>query len=333
MLLQRRVEPGAHRQHGLVAELAGGGEVADLVVGPIEVPVGRGLLLAVDRGRRVALGGVDLPGGEIAGLDHVVQHVIGAGARRRQVDVRGVFGRRLEQAGDHRRLGQGEIAHRLAEVELGGGLDAEGAATEVGAVEVKAEDLALGEMRLEPQRQKGLVDLARQGSLVGEEQVLGELLGQRRAALPHAVTARVHQQRPQRADDVDAVMVEEAAVLGGEQRMDEVGRQLVEGHRVVVKDPATPDLLAVAVEEGDGEVLLLQPVLGGQLERRDGQRQQQKAAGDRQGESLAADLDSDPPQAGNVKALHVKREAFVAAGRTMAAAPIRRNRSRNPGRA
>ena len=81
-------------------------------------------------------------------------------------------------------------------------------------------------------------------------------------------------QRAQRADDVDAEMLEEAAVLGGEHRLDEMVGQLVERDRVVVLDAAPADLDAVAVEEGHGEILALQPVLvAGQPERRLGERQ------------------------------------------------------------
>ena len=116
-------------------------------------------------------------------------------------------------------------------------------------------------------------------------------------------------------------MIEEAAILRRDQRVDEVRRQLVEGHGVIVTDAATPDLLAVAVEEGDREVLLLQPVFGSQFEGRDRQREQHEAAGDRQGEGFAAGLDGDPLQAGDMEALHVQREAFVAARRAVPAAP------------
>ena len=84
----------------------------------------------------------------------------------------------LNRPGDHGRLGERQVAHRLPEVELGGRLDAEGAAAEIGAIEIEAEDLALRQVGLEPQGEERLVDLARQSPLVGEKQVLGKLLGQ-----------------------------------------------------------------------------------------------------------------------------------------------------------
>ena len=51
-------------------------------------------------------------------------------------------------------------------------------------------------------------------------------------------------------------MIEEAAVLGGEHRLDQVVGHLVERHGVALLDAALADLVAVAVEEGDGEVAL-----------------------------------------------------------------------------
>ena len=159
---------------------------------------------------------------------------------------------RLEQAGEQGRLGQVDLAHRLAEVELRGRLHAEGAAAEIGAVEIELEDLALGEARFEQEGEERLLDLARERALRGQEQVLGELLGDGRAALHHLVGARVLEQGARRADEVDAEVLEEAPVLGGERGLDEVVGNLLQRHGVVVQDAALADLVAVAVDELDG---------------------------------------------------------------------------------
>ena len=99
LLLDARVEGRLHgRATRSLPSLPSRGELLDLLEGPVEVVVRRRVALAVDRRRRVAPRGLDLALGQEARLDHVVQHVVGAGAGRRQVDVRGVFGRRLEQA-------------------------------------------------------------------------------------------------------------------------------------------------------------------------------------------------------------------------------------------
>jgi hypothetical protein len=52
-------------------------------------------------------------------------------------------------------------------------------------------------------------------------------------------------------------VLEEAAVLGRERRLDQVVREFLELDRIVVADAAPPDLLPVAVEEGDRELLRL----------------------------------------------------------------------------
>jgi hypothetical protein len=64
----------------------------------------------------------------------------------------------------------------MAEVALGRGFDAIGAGPEIDAVEVEFEDLVLGIFVLKPEREDRLLDLARDGSLLGQKQVLGELL-------------------------------------------------------------------------------------------------------------------------------------------------------------
>ena len=166
--------------------------------------------------------------GHEAALHHVGEHLVGAGAGRRQVDMRRVFGRRLEQAGQHGRLGEGQVLDALAEIEIGRGRDAERAAAHIGAVEIELQDLLLRQVGLEPQRQEGLLDLALDGALVGQEQVLGELLGDGGAALHHRIGAHVLLHGAEQAEEIDAEMVEEAAVLGGEHRLDDMVGHLVD---------------------------------------------------------------------------------------------------------
>ena len=218
-LLHAEVDGGARRQHVVAAPL---GDALDFLEGPVQEPV-----RAIRAPRLDDLGGVQprsmhLPGAHVAGLDHVVQHVVGARAGGRQVDVRRVFRRRLEQAGQQRGFGQRQLARRMAEIELRGGLDAERAAAEIGAIEIELQDLALGEARLEQEGEIGLLDLALDRALGRQEQVLGELLGQRRAALHHLVGLGVGDQGAGRAEEVDAEVLEEAPVLGGQRRLDQV---------------------------------------------------------------------------------------------------------------
>ena len=71
----------------------------------------------------------------------------------------------------------------MAEEAARRGVDAVGAAAEIDPVEIELEDLVLGELRLQRQRQDRLADLAAEGAVVGQEDVAGELLGDGRAAL------------------------------------------------------------------------------------------------------------------------------------------------------
>src|SRR6516164_7741597 len=91
------------------------------------------------------------------------------------------------------------------------------AAGEIGAVEIELEDLVLGQPYLEPQREECFFDFALDGALVRQEQVLGQLLADRGATLHHAAGARVREHRAEQAGNVDAEMLVEAAVLGGER--------------------------------------------------------------------------------------------------------------------
>ena len=97
----------------------------------------------------------------------------------------------------------------------------------------------------------------------------------------------------QGADDVDAEMVEEASILGRQHLLDEKLRHFVERHGFVVFDAAPADLIAVAIEEGDGEIGAFQPVLvGGRLERRLRQRQQQHKADEADVGGLAGEVEA-----------------------------------------
>src|SRR5271155_4327936 len=106
-------------------------------------------------------------------------------------------------------------------------------------------------MRLEPAGEKRLIDLALDGALVRQEQVLGELLGDSGSALHDTASPRVGHQRAERAVEVDAVVLVETAILGGEHGLDQMVRHLLERYRIVVLDTAGAELVAVAVEESD----------------------------------------------------------------------------------
>ena len=107
-------------------------------------------------------------------------------------------------------------------------------------------------------------------------------------------------------------MLVETPVLGREHRLDQMVGKFLQRDRVVVLDAAAADLVAIAVEEGDGEFRLLEPlVVRGLAERRDGERQHEhEAAGAKRRPS--ENISTRPPApAGDVEAVHEGGEALV----------------------
>ena len=189
----------------------------------------------------VAVGGELQPEVPLAGLvglllaDHVelrhpVQHHVAAGQGTVGVDGRVEADGVLDQAGQHGRLAQVELAGVLREVVTGRGLDAVDAVTEVRDVEVTLEDPVLGVLLLEGDRVAELADLAGEGVLDGrlalllglrlaQQRQLDHLLGDRRATLDHAAGGLVGDQGAQRALHVEGAVLVEAVVLDRDDRL------------------------------------------------------------------------------------------------------------------
>ena len=90
--------------------------------------------------------------------------------------------------------------------------------------------LRLPRRSLEPQRQHELLELACVRALGAQEQVLGQLLRQRRAALRNPSRAQIGEGRAHHARGIEPPVLEEAPVLGGDHRIDEMPRQEVDRH-------------------------------------------------------------------------------------------------------
>ena len=129
--------------------------------------------------------------------------------------------RRLRQGGEIGGLLQVQFVHRLAEILQRGGSEAVGALAgrrraEEDLVQIELEDAVLRERRLHAQRGQGLADLALDRLLVGEEEVLGDLLGDGRGALL-AAGAEIGQRGAHDALGIDAAMLVEVLVLGRQE--------------------------------------------------------------------------------------------------------------------
>ena len=148
----------------------------------------------------------------------------------------------------------------------------------------------------------------------------------RRAALAHAAGLRVGDERARGAGDVDAEMVVEAAVFGGERRLDQIVRKIFQRDRVVVLDAAAADRIAVAVEERHREIGFLQPVVvGGFAKRGDRQRQHHDQPAEADGRGFRKRLDEDPAlPAADIEAVHEGGVALVQLAQALARREQRR---------
>ena len=190
-------------------------------------PLGARLPLTISL---TALALARLLGGDRAGLDHVVDDVVAAvrppaGGRSACVGSKsdGAFTMPASIAASS----IGEVLGLLGEVDLARGEDAVGAVAERRDVEVALEDLVLAQLLVDLERVAHLAELAlagvlgrgddvlRVGRRVGDGQA-DELHGERRGALLGLAGLVVGDERAGDALDVDAVVLVEVVVLGGD---------------------------------------------------------------------------------------------------------------------
>ncbi len=290
----------------------------DLFEGPVEKIVGRLAVAALDDLGGVHARAIDLALAHEAGFDHVAQHLVGARARGGKVDVRRVAGGGLEHAGEHGRLGKVHLADRFVEIVLCRGLHPVRTAAEIGAIEIELEDLGLGVAILQIDRDQRLSDLSAQGPLRRQEHILGELLGERAAALHDLVVAGIGGERPEGAHDIDAEMFEETPVLGRERRLDHHVGDFFQRHRVVAQQPALADLVAEAIEEGDAVLVGEIDLALRRLEGWKSEGGENEEAGDADGQTLAGKLIERADEALDLEAVE---ERGVAAPPVAEAAP------------
>ena len=160
----------------------------------------------------------------IAVLDHALDDVVAARDRGLAVAEGIVIVGALGQAGEIGGLGQRQLVGRLVEIVQGGGGDAVIAEAEIDFVEVELEDALLGIGLLDAHREQGFLDLAVEGALVGQQEVLRHLLGDGRGALHVLGALQQHHGRADHALGVDAVMGVEILVLGRDEGLFHLGR-------------------------------------------------------------------------------------------------------------
>ncbi len=142
---------------------------------------------------RLLLGRLRLRRLDVAVLDHAIDHVVAPLDRALALAERMQRARRLRQRGEIGGFRDRQLVHRLVVVDQRGRGDAVGAEAEIDLVEIELEDLVLGVGALDPQREQRFLDLAVERDLVGQQEVLGDLLRDRGSALRPATRAHVLQ--------------------------------------------------------------------------------------------------------------------------------------------
>ena len=218
-------------------------------------PAHRGILLHLRELRQLVIELQPLDVGDPPHLDQAVERVLVALEQIGRLLVavgRVKVGRRVDDRGERHRLGQVKLRLRLAEVGLAGRLDAVGASSEVDSVEVALEDLLLGALLADLDRQQDLPRLAGEALLLGEVHHLDVLLGDRGAA-DRLLTAHQRARGPRQRGDVEARVRPEGAVLGCHDRVHDQRVHLLERDRDPVLHLEGPQLgLAIGVVDEGG---------------------------------------------------------------------------------
>ena len=116
----------------------------------------------------------------------------------------------------------------LAEEFLRRCLDAIDTGAEINAVEIKGEDLVFRIAPLQRQRQFGFLRLAMERAIGIQEKILGQLLGQGRAALNDVSGDEILNPRARHADGIQSQMLAKAAILDGDKGIGDIGGKV--GH-------------------------------------------------------------------------------------------------------
>ena len=160
----------------------------------------------------------------------------------------------------------------MAEEPPARGIDPVGTATEIDAVQIEFEDLILAEALFERERKRGLLELARGGFGLCEEDIACELLRDRGGTLPVLSRARVDAERARNADRIDAGMAVEAPVFDRDHRCLHRGGDRGGGQPLAIAGADCDERRAVRAEQLHGLALgaALEFAEARHLQQRDG---------------------------------------------------------------
>ena len=229
----------------------------------------------------------------LVGLQHARLHH--AGQHRGPTALRG-FGtierrvrrRRLRQAGEQSRFCKCQLANRLAKEGSRCRLDAERAVPEVDLVQIELENAILRIPTLEQHRQYGLLELALEALVGRQEEHLRQLLGDGAASFNDAMVPEVLVNGASDPRGIDPVVGVVARVLGGDNRVLELFRDLLERDDDAALDVKLGDQLVVVIvdlgADAGSEALRLRSPEGSEL-RKHGQHPKRRGARDKAAES------------------------------------------------
>ncbi len=205
---------------------------------------------------RLPLGGRHLVGRHQTGGGKAVEHAVAGVVRRRPRPVGPALLRRLRQRHQERGFRQRQPARLLAEIGERGGADAFQIAPIGGEAEIEREDLILAELPLDLDRPHHLAQLGHEAALAARLQQAGDLHAQRGGARHDVTVAHELAERAAERQRIDAMVLEEAFVLIGEQEFEEARIDILARRR---QPPASligrigPQQAAIAIDHQGGE--------------------------------------------------------------------------------
>ena len=172
----------------------------------------------------------------VAILEHPIKHGVSTRQAVFRIVDRVVVRRRLRDSDKRSGLGESQIRRILREIALRCSLNAIGAGTVVHGVEIHKQDFVLAVVLLDFNRQVDLSDLALERYIVhfvSKNRVSNELLRDGGCTLA-AGTGQRNDRGTTNADDVEAAVLVEALVLGGNRSLKHVRADLVKLDRIAI---------------------------------------------------------------------------------------------------
>jgi hypothetical protein len=184
--------------------------------------------VTVGQGDGLRQGLLHLVGGDRAVFLHAVEHVTQTLAGPLRMPIGTEISRSLGHCRQQRAFGQGNRLGGFAEIASRRHLNSPGPASQIDRIQIEFEDLRLAEHALKAGRDDDLADLSIVADIIAHQQVLGDLLGDRRSTLWPPGLRQIADERPDHAALVDPLVLEKPLVLGGHEGLFDMIGNIVE---------------------------------------------------------------------------------------------------------